>query len=81
MTTRPAAGRRVFTARYPGRCGECAEDLQGTEVVYGPDNRLIHLDCLDPALLAAATAARRQAADLAVCDTCHLTKPCGCDDP
>lgn len=68
----------VFTARFPGRChADCGESIEpGDDVTY-VDDLIVHLACEG----AAETAHRRAERPTPVCGTCHLTKPCDCEDP
>lgn len=62
-----------FVARFPGRCGACDEAIRvGQSVRYADEGDLIHADCEEfPPVERPVT----------VCPTCHLTVPCGCEDP
>jgi len=68
---------RTFTARYPGRCAACDDPIEPGEALrYDPDEQVVHADCDRPTPATAAT--RRVPA--AVCPTCHLTRPCDCEE-
>lgn len=41
---------RVFTALYPGTCGECEEEIAPGDEVRFVDDELVHEDC-NPELL------------------------------
>lgn len=61
----------TFFARFPGVCDACGGPIEkGSEVAYAGEKVLVHATCPEevPA---------RQAP---VCDTCHLTKPCDCEE-
>ncbi len=61
---------RTFTARYPGRCPECQNDISaGDEVTYSADDLVVHVECDNPA----------PARPAAICAVCNLQKPCGCE--
>lgn len=37
----------TFTAQYPGRCGDCKDEIDpGDEVTYALDDVLVHAGCL-----------------------------------
>jgi len=68
---------RIFRARYPGRCSACGEPIEvDVEALYAETGThtdvVVHADCDD-------VLERRQRV-APVCDRCHLTKPCECDD-
>lgn len=57
---------RTFTARYPGRCLECDDDIEaGQEVMYDSADRVIHVEC-EPDVRPTAK----------ICPTCNLQEPC-----
>ena len=73
----------TFTARYPGRCGDCKDQIDpGDEVTYALDDVLVHADCLpdsiarglNPDKVAPAGSCFRCGFSYAVNGTC------GCDD-
>lgn len=66
---------RIFSARYPGRCPECGEDIETGELLrWSDDGDAIHATH-DPATAPAA--------DRAPCPSCWQTPSvsgvCGCD--
>lgn len=62
----------TFAAKYHGRCSACHERIEpGQDVRFTDDSDLIHADCDD-------LPDERPPGPL--CDSCWLTKPCGCDD-
>jgi hypothetical protein len=62
---------RTFTARYPGICPECMEEIEpGSEVTYNPRDQVVHEECND-----GAAPARPKAE---ICPLCNLQKPCEC---
>lgn len=65
----------VFTALYRSRCGGCDNDVRPGDDVTWVDDELVHLDCEGT-----AEAAHRRA-ERPVCNACHLTLPCDCEDP
>ena len=62
----------LFEARFPGWCGSCEEAIRVGQSVYYQAGVLLHGDCE-----ASAPVER----PVAVCPDCHLTQPCGCEDP
>lgn len=38
----------TFTAQYHGACANCGSDVKDTEVAYGTDDQLEHVECPDP---------------------------------
>ena len=63
----------AFPARYPGHCTRCDERINiGEPITYDEDD-VVHADC-DAHYEAAVR-------PVAICPTCHLTKPCDCEDP
>ena len=61
----------IFRARYHGRCAECDEHIRpGDEVVY-LEGDVVHADCDEHA---------EPERPVTICPTCHLTKPCDCED-
>lgn len=61
----------IFRARYYGRCAECDGLISPDEVVVYVDGELVHADHDEM-----VTAER----PVTICPTCHLTKPCDCED-
>lgn len=64
-----------FPACFPGRCGACGEGISVDEPIRfdaESDTNYVHDNCAD----------REPAPErpVVVCQTCWLTKPCGCDD-
>lgn len=57
-----------FTAKYRGHCDACDSPIEiGDLAFYHPENELVHVRCpLERPVL--------------VCNTCHMTKPCECED-
>ena len=62
----------LFAARFPGWCGSCGEAVREGQLVYYAAGDLLHADC-------ASCAPVKWSA--VICPTCHLTQPCGCEDP
>lgn len=61
-----------FVARYLGQCGSCEEEIKpGQEITYDEGDQTVHVDCD-----AAAPVER----PVTLCPTCHLTKPCDCEE-
>ncbi len=67
----------VFAALYRSRCTGCDNDVRPGDDVTWVDDELTHLECSGTVEAAQARAAR----PTPVCGTCHLTKPCDCEDP
>lgn len=69
----------TFTARYPGRCGDCGERIEpGQRVVYTAtyrgDDQVVHADCDDGGL-----GPMPEPRTVTVCKLCNLVQPCDCD--
>jgi hypothetical protein len=45
-----------FLAQFPGRCGECGGQLQGTEATFDVDDQVTHVRCPDDESVMAAAA-------------------------
>ena len=61
----------TFFARFPGVCDACGGPIEkGSEVAYAGEKVLVHATCPEEV-------PERQAP---ICDTCHLTKPCDCEE-
>ncbi len=65
----------LFRARYAGRCAaDCGNDIEpGDDVTFASD-LLVHVECSDH--MPAASVDR----PVTICPTCHLTRPCDCED-
>lgn len=61
----------IFLARYHGRCAVCDEVIHPLDKIVYVDDEVAHADCDEH-----ATPERL----VTVCQTCHLTKPCDCED-
>lgn len=69
----------TFTARYPGICGDCRDEIvPGEEVSYALDDVLVHAGCLP------SYVNPDKVPDAGVCTTCGLARAlngtCGCDE-
>lgn len=65
-----------FRARYASRCAaSCGNDIESGDDVTYVDDRLAHVECSDN--LTPAPTER----PVTICPTCHLTRPCDCEDP
>lgn len=60
----------VFTARYHGRCAECDEPVRPGDLARYSDDGVVHTTCPDAMPDRPVT----------ICDICHLTKPCDCEE-
>ncbi|MBC7308266.1 MAG: hypothetical protein H5T80_15350 [Dietzia sp.] len=66
----------AFTALYRSQCAVCDETILPGHDVTWVDDDLVHLECAD----IARVAHHRTERPVPVCETCHLTKPCDCED-
>ena len=65
-----------FRARYASGCAaDCGGDIEPGDDVTFVDDRLVHVECADH------MPAARLEHPVTICPTCHLTKPCDCEDP
>lgn len=67
----------LFRARYAGRCAAgCGEPIEAGDDVTFVDDRLVHVECADRGVPVCGHAPR----PVTICPTCHLTRPCDCED-
>jgi hypothetical protein len=59
----------TFTARYPGTCADCEDDIRpGEEIHTDGYGGFMHVHCRQPDR------------PVAICPTCYLTRPCEHDE-
>ncbi len=64
----------TFTARCPGRCQECGDDIDTGDLLrYDADDRAVHAEC------ATGLGPMPTPRTVEICPDCHLTTPCDCD--
>lgn len=72
----------TFSARYPGRCGNCDGQIEPGDLIEFTDagGVYVHTGCQDEHEHPFDSPYMREVRARPVCAFCCLTKPCGCED-